>query len=71
MIHAPHHRLPVLLLVVVILGACERTTTRPPDERIDAPEADADRDGGDGVTDDAENPGTRVDENAGTVEDDS
>lgn len=69
--HARRDPLPVLLLVIAMLGGCERTATRPPEERIDAPEADADRDGGDGVTDDAENPGSRVEENAGTVEDDS
>lgn len=68
---ARRHPLPVLLLVFAMLGGCERTATKPPDDRIDAPEADADRDGGDGVTHDAENPGTRVEENAGTVEDES
>jgi hypothetical protein len=64
-----HDRL-VLLLAGAMLGACEREDTRPPDERIDAPEADRDSDGGDGVQDVDEAPGARVDENAGAPEDD-
>jgi hypothetical protein len=63
------HNLSLLLAASAILGACERDTTRPPDERIDAPEADQDSDGGDGVQDVQDNPGARIEENAGAPED--
>jgi hypothetical protein len=69
--HDVHEFLVVLVLSCgsVALGACEQNETRPPDERIDAPEADVDNDGGDGVQRTPENPGSRVDENAGAPED--
>lgn len=59
------------LVVLASVAACERTATRPPEARVDAPEVDRDRDGGDGVQGDSENPDARLDENAGTVEDGS
>lgn len=63
------HNLSMLLAASAMLSACERSTTRPPDERIDAPEADQDADGGDGVQEARDNPGARVEENAGAPED--
>lgn len=69
--NAWRYELPILLLAAASLGACQRTATKPPDERVDAPEVDDDHEGGDGVTDDGENPGARMEENAGTVEDDA
>lgn len=59
------------LVVIAMLAACERTATRPPEDRVDAPEVDQDQDGGDGVQGDSDNPGARVDENAGAVEDET
>ncbi len=61
--------LRVVFVAGVMLGACEREDTRPPDERIDAPEADQDSDGGDGVQGAQDNPGPRIDENEGAPED--